>query len=426
MSDLVIAVKEVSKRYRIGISEKRSDTIIGAFVQGLRSPIQNLRQIRNLSNLDQDEASVFWALRDVSFEVKQGEVLGIIGHNGAGKSTLLKILSRITEPTSGEIRISGRVAALLEVGTGFHPELTGRENVYMNGTILGMRKREIDLKLEEIVEFSGVRKHLDTPVKFYSSGMRVRLGFSVAANLNPEILIVDEVLAVGDAEFQKRCIGKMQDVSQSGKTVLFVSHNMAAVRSLCTAALILEGGRVLSAGDVDPMVNRYLSSGSRSADGNAGLLDREDIIGNKDVVIERVTFHNSEDDAEIHCLLSGLSIKIKLYYQCQDPSRIKRLHVAIAFSTLMGSESFVCDNFFVNKDLDDLKYNGVFEITILKWPLNSGKYKYRIHIDNDYAVAFRLENAGEVMVEYGDFFGTGYKVPVHLNGCFIEHEWRNR
>lgn len=256
---VVIDVKGLGKKYRIGKAEKKADTIAGTLINGLKQPISNLRQIRSLSKLDEDEESIFWALRDVSFEVREGEVLGIIGHNGAGKSTLLKILSRITEPNEGEVHIKGRVAALLEVGTGFHPELTGRENIYMNGTILGMRKKEIDRKLDEIVSFSGVEKYIDTPVKFYSSGMRVRLGFSVAAHLEPEILIIDEVLAVGDAEFQKRCLGKMEQVSKQGRTVLFVSHNMQAVQSLCKNGLVLKNGKVLFKGGASEAVHHYLN-----------------------------------------------------------------------------------------------------------------------------------------------------------------------
>lgn len=257
----VIEVKGLGKKYRIGKAEKKSETLVGSIVNGLKQPLENLRKIRSLTRLN-DEEDIVWALRDVSFEVKEGEVLGIIGHNGAGKSTLLKILSRITEPSVGEVQIKGRVAALLEVGTGFHPELTGRENVYMNGTILGMRKKEIDRKLGEIVAFSGVEKFLDTPVKFYSSGMRVRLGFSVAAHLEPEILIIDEVLAVGDAEFQRKCLGKMQDVSTNqGRTVLFVSHNMAAVKKLCTRGVVLENGSVVCTGEVNTVIDYYQNRG---------------------------------------------------------------------------------------------------------------------------------------------------------------------
>ena len=258
MAEPVIRVENLGKKYRIGKAEKKSDTIAGAILNGLKSPLTNLRQIRNLSKLDIEDDSVFWALRDVNFDVHHGEVLGIIGHNGAGKSTLLKILSQIAEPSTGQLTIRGRIAALLEVGTGFHAELTGRENIYMNGTILGMTKKEIDRKLDEIVEFSGVEKHLDTPVKFYSSGMRVRLGFAVAAHLEPEILIIDEVLSVGDAEFQKKCLGKMEDVSRQGRTVLFVSHNLDAVRSLCSRGILMKNGRLDFAGAVNDTIDRYM------------------------------------------------------------------------------------------------------------------------------------------------------------------------
>ncbi len=259
MSSSVIRVHNLSKRYRLGLKEKQSDTLVGQVSQLIRSPFDNLKRLRDLNRFQSEDDSVFWALRDVSFEVKEGEVLGIIGKNGAGKSTLLKILSQITEPTSGKIEIHGRVASLLEVGTGFHPELSGRENIYMNGTILGMTRREIDSKLDEIIDFSGVEKFIDTPVKFYSSGMKVRLGFSVAAHLDPEILIIDEVLAVGDYEFQKKCLGKMEDVSKNqGRTVLFVSHNMEAVSTLCTKAILLNSGFSATFDSVEDGINNYL------------------------------------------------------------------------------------------------------------------------------------------------------------------------
>lgn len=261
----VISVQNLSKRYRLGLKEKQSDTLLGQFGQVIRSPWENLQKLRKLNRFGEEEESVFWALKDVSFDVKEGEVLGIIGKNGAGKSTLLKILSQITEPTSGKIEIHGRVASLLEVGTGFHPELSGRENIYLNGTILGMTSREIDSKLDEIIDFSGVEKFIDTPVKFYSSGMKVRLGFSVAAHLDPEILIIDEVLAVGDYEFQKKCLGKMEDVTRNqGRTVIFVSHQMDAVRKLCKKALLLEKGYVTSTGMVSEVIPTYLGKGNSS------------------------------------------------------------------------------------------------------------------------------------------------------------------
>jgi lipopolysaccharide transport system ATP-binding protein len=254
-----IEVNGLSKKYRLGVQDEKQETLAATLWHTIKSPIRNFKRIRNLASLGDDEDSVFWALKDVSFSLQQGQVLGIIGHNGAGKSTLLKILSQITEPSEGEITIRGRVASLLEVGTGFHPELTGRENVYMNGTILGMTKREIARKFDEIVDFSGVEKHIDTPVKFYSSGMKVRLGFAVAAHLEPEILIVDEVLAVGDIGFQRKCLGKMGEVATSGRSILFVSHNMAAVQSLCSHGLMLHHGKAVQQGLVTETIRKYLA-----------------------------------------------------------------------------------------------------------------------------------------------------------------------
>ena len=265
-----IRVQNLSKRYRIGRREKTHDTLAGALGDLLTHPLRNLRNLRRLTRFDDNVPTfqpasvprasgddVIWALKDVSFEVERGEVVGIIGRNGAGKSTLLKILSRITYPTRGRVELRGRVSSLLEVGTGFHPELTGRENIYLNGTILGMTKAEIDRKFDEIVGFSGVEKFIDTPVKRYSSGMRVRLAFSVAAHLEPEILLIDEVLAVGDADFQKKCLGKMGEVAREGRTVLFVSHNMGAVGSLCQWGMLLERGRVAYQGEILDVIARY-------------------------------------------------------------------------------------------------------------------------------------------------------------------------
>ena len=240
MTKKAITVDNLSKVYRIGLEGATNDSFGRAMIDFVRRPFSNYKKYRSLYRFSDEELSnsyagedILWALNDVSFNVDQGEVVGIVGVNGAGKSTLLKVLSNITPPTMGTIKIRGRVSSLLEVGTGFHPELTGRENVYLNSTILGMRKKEVDDKFDEIVDFSGVEKFLDTPVKRYSMGMRVRLAFAVAAHLEPEILIIDEVLAVGDAEFQKKCLSKMEDVGKEGRTVLFVSHNMAAVTRLC-------------------------------------------------------------------------------------------------------------------------------------------------------------------------------------------------
>jgi lipopolysaccharide transport system ATP-binding protein len=251
MPDLAIRCENLSKQYRIG-SPDNYKTLRDAIANTALAPFRRSANSRN-------GHGHIWALQDVSFEIKRGEVVGIIGLNGAGKSTLLKILSRITAPTRGRADIHGRVGSLLEVGTGFHPELTGRENIYLNGAILGMRKAEIDRKFDEIVRFAEVEKFLDTPVKRYSSGMYVRLAFGVAAHLETEVLLVDEVLAVGDAQFQKKCFEKMRDIGVQGRTILFVSHNMSAVRSICKQALIIEKGRVVAQGEIDETVDQYLS-----------------------------------------------------------------------------------------------------------------------------------------------------------------------
>lgn len=261
--EITIQVKNLGKQYRIGQREQYK-TLRDAITCAVKAPFCHIKDSLSSNNGNHDQ-SYFWALKDVSFEVEQGEVVGIIGRNGSGKSTLLKILSRITTPSEGTAEIRGRVGSLLEVGTGFHPELTGRENIYLSGSILGMRKREIDEKFDEIVKFSEIEKFLDTPVKRYSSGMYVRLAFAVAAHLDPEILIVDEVLAVGDINFQKKCLGKMKRVAEGGRTVLFVSHNMGAVMSLCTKAILLDRGAVNMIGNTSDVISEYIRIGAESS-----------------------------------------------------------------------------------------------------------------------------------------------------------------
>ena len=256
-----ISIKNLSKRYRIGVQHESHDSLVENIISIVKSPLKNFMYLRSLSKFSEKDSyeQIVWALKDVSFDVREGEVLGIIGPNGAGKSTLLKILSRITDPTDGKIELIGRVASLLEIGTGMHPELTGRDNIYMNGAMLGMSKNEIENKFDQIVEFSGVEKFIDTPVKRFSSGMSVRLGFAVAAHLDPEILMVDEVLAVGDARFRKKCLEKMEDISKVGKTVLFVSHNMSAIKNLCQSCILLNSGKMIMKGKTDDVINRYLN-----------------------------------------------------------------------------------------------------------------------------------------------------------------------
>jgi lipopolysaccharide transport system ATP-binding protein len=266
MSKIVVRARDVSKRYRIGEREQYGALrdVISGWMSAPRRVLRSLRQGAEGKDASSVDENTLWALRDISFDVEQGEILGVIGRNGAGKSTLLKILSRITKPTEGSVKLRGRIGSLLEVGTGFHPELTGRENIYLNGAVLGMKRTEIIRKFDEIVSFAEVEKFIDTPVKRYSSGMYMRLAFAVAAHLDPEIMLIDEVLAVGDASFQKKCLGKMGSAAQQGRTVLFVSHNMVAVQDLCRRVIWLDGGRIVDAGDAETVISRYLQEASSS------------------------------------------------------------------------------------------------------------------------------------------------------------------
>ena len=286
-----IIVENLYKQYQLG--QVSTGTVAHDFnrwlhkIRGKEDPYEKITGEN--SREEKGNSKYVWAIEDINFEARQGEVLGIIGRNGAGKSTLLKILSKVTAPTKGEIKIKGRIASLLEVGTGFHPELTGRENIFLNGAILGMTKAEIRSKFDEIVAFSGVEKYIDTPVKRYSSGMYVRLAFAVAAHLEPEILIVDEVLAVGDAEFQKKCLGKMKDVSSQGRTVLFVSHNMAAVKSLCNRGVLMERGKVVFTGSADETVEHYMRINAQNLNPKVEFLDPKEAIGNDSIKIKCVS-----------------------------------------------------------------------------------------------------------------------------------------
>jgi lipopolysaccharide transport system ATP-binding protein len=290
MSDIVLKVENLSKQYRLGtVGTGTISHDLNRFfakVRGKEDPYKLVGETNDRTS--KSKSDYVWALKDINFELRKGEVLGIVGKNGAGKSTLLKILSRVTSSTTGKIKVKGRVGSLLEVGTGFHPELTGRENIYLNGSILGMRKWEIDKKLDEIVDFSGCERYLDTPVKRYSSGMKVRLGFSVAAHLEPEILVVDEVLAVGDVEFQKKCLGKMKAVSSSsGKTILFVSHNISSIKELCTKATLIENGNTKVIGGVDEVIEKYLINNKKSTSTQAytGHIKRTKGLGSEIRVI---------------------------------------------------------------------------------------------------------------------------------------------
>jgi lipopolysaccharide transport system ATP-binding protein len=392
MSNVAIRVENLTKAYRIGLNEQRHETLAGSIMSFVKSPLSNFRELRKLTSFDgPEEADVFWALRGLTFDVERGEVVGIVGRNGAGKSTLLKILSRITEPTGGRAHVNGRVGSLLEVGTGFHPDLTGRENVYLNGTILGMKRREIDRKFDEIVEFADITKFIDTPVKRYSSGMRVRLAFAVAAHLEPEILIVDEVLAVGDVQFQKKCLGKMQDVAGQGRTILFVSHNMAAVEGLCTRAVWLHQGTVQAIGDVDAIVAHYLQTSVRECM-EQSWPDPRQAPGNDDVRLRGVRIRPMDASVQLNLRLST-PFKIEFDYWNMKPDH--RLNLSVS---LINQEGTLV---FTTTTIGDPNWHGrPFPVGLFRSTgiipghlLNSGTYRVNLLVVQDSArVVHRQED----------------------------------
>ncbi|HCT85809.1 MAG: ABC transporter ATP-binding protein [Candidatus Margulisiibacteriota bacterium] len=363
----------------------------------------------------------FWALNDVSFNIRQGDRVGIIGRNGAGKSTLLKILSRITEPTKGHISIKGSVASLLEVGTGFHPELTGRENIFLNGAILGMKRTEIKKKFDEIVAFAEIEKFLDTPVKRYSSGMYVRLAFAVAAHLEPEILVVDEVLAVGDSQFQKKCLGKMEDVSaKEGRTVLFVSHNMVALQSLCNKGLLLLNGRVAFDGASKDAIQKYLQEFNKKS--VLDLSSRCDREGNQAVKITNIKFYNDLTGDRVDVLVSGMPVLIEVEYFCQNSKKVKSFDISISFWTQMQTFLFACRSSAVGVDFRLIEKGKIY-CKIQKWPLNAGIYKYNIYTEANGIMSDRIVDVEDLNVESGDYYQTGKLPAAHLQGVFIDHQW---
>ena len=417
MSSPIITVENLSKSYILKHQNTERYT-------ALRDVVTN--KAKSLftpnSKLQTSSTEEFWALKDVSFEVKQGERIGIIGRNGAGKSTLLKILSRIVTPTKGRITIDGRVASLLEVGTGFHPELSGRENIFLNGSILGMGKSEIIKKFDEIVAFSEVEKFLDTPVKRYSSGMYVRLAFAVAAHLDPEILIVDEVLAVGDAEFQKKCLGKMKDVSSQGRTVLFVSHNMAAIQNLCDKAIVLKKGQVdFPVGDVQNAVKHYMQSGQENSIIN--LEDRKDRQGEGNIRMCNFEFLNQNNELQSE-LITGQSLKLKIDYESTGKDTLSNVTAAIAIYGDDGVLYTVVGNEFSSVPFNRIPAKGSFICEIKKLPLLSGRYMLNLVINQNGIMQDWVQEAVTFDVESGDFYGTGKILPSTHKSILIENEWK--
>jgi lipopolysaccharide transport system ATP-binding protein len=418
LSSVAIRAEGLSKRYRLGTSS--SYKTLREFLPSLLSGA--VRRVRSSGNGDTRRDS-FWALRDVSFDVKHGEVIGVIGRNGAGKSTLLKILSRITWPTQGRASIHGRVGSLLEVGTGFHPELTGRENIFLNGAIMGMRKAEIAAKFDEIVAFAEVDKFIDTAVKHYSSGMYVRLAFGIAAHLEPEILIIDEVLAVGDLAFQQKCLGKMSEVSRGGRTVLFVSHNMAVVEKLCQRAIVLQDGQIAYQGATDEAIHHYLNSmlAANNPDGHVFDLSmspsRQSNVGK---LLKRVELYTDDDLPVLEGIRIGTGLKVKIHFDLPKPTR--SFDMGLGFDSMFGQRIFTAHSLFEPaRPTGDWVGPQVFVCDIPSFTLTPGTYNMRIWLDINHAEADLINQAARVTVLESDYYGTG-KAP--WNGAFVlKHNW---
>lgn len=419
MSNLALKIVGLGKQYRIGKQERYRtfrDTITDAVTAPMRRAAGLLRgNAAAAANL----VETIWALKDVSFEVEHGEVVGIIGRNGAGKSTLLKILSRITEPTTGYADVYGRVGALLEVGTGFHPELTGRENIYLNGAILGMSRQEIRRKFDEIVEFAGVEKFIDTPVKHYSSGMGLRLGFAVAAHLEPEILIVDEVLAVGDAEFQKKCMGKMGEVAGEGRTVLFVSHNMAAIRTLCNRAIVLREGQLWLDDESNSAIVAYQQQ-EESEKTTISLADRTDRKGS--LIGRYISFSFRYHDTQTLTIPMGATVTVCADFLLKQDIRFPVF--GVFFKDLTGQT--ILRSYSHESTTYTPLSSGEWQLmcTFYNLPLMHGYYSISLYLGTPNQPIDFIDNVATVYIEPSDVYGTGI-LPSQTNSgfCYTQHSW---
>jgi lipopolysaccharide transport system ATP-binding protein len=411
MPEVAIRVEGLGKRYRIG-QLVRYRALRDSLTDAMYAPAHLISSLLRGTNGKQPKGeNYFWALKDVSLTIPEGQVVGLIGRNGAGKSTLLKILSRITEPTSGHARIRGRIGSLLEVGTGFHPELTGRENIYLSGAILGMRKNEIDRNFEAIVEFAEMGQFVDTPVKHYSSGMYVRLAFAVAAHLEPEILLIDEVLAVGDAGFQKKCLGKMDDIAGTGRTIVFVSHNMAAIQNLCTSAYLLTAGQVSASGSVGEVIARYLHDVSSVE--YKPLRERNDRQGNGKLRFE---------DVDLKSAVCGSQASFDIAYS--GSGSLRNVHISMGFYTPLGQGALYVSNELVGKFFKEIPGKGIFHCNFEKLPLLPGSYSINLFCTVNGIIADWLTDAARINVEDGDFYSTGKLPPQGYGSVAVPHDWR--
>lgn len=414
-----VKAENISKLYRLDSNVELGRTLRDVITDSARrlNPFSKTNsKSRNGSN------SSFQALDNISFEVRPGEIVGIVGRNGAGKSTLLKVISRVTEPTAGRVQIYGRVGSLLEVGTGFHPELSGRENIFLNGSILGMSRAEIERKFDEIVAFSEIEKFVDTPVKRYSSGMYVRLAFAVAAHLEPEVLLIDEVLAVGDAAFQQKCLGRMSEVSREGRTILFVSHNTAALLGLCTRGLLLEEGRLTMDGSIESAVSGYLKGVTLSTLGD--LSEYKHREGNGRVRFTSVSFEDLAGNSVTQGV-SGQPFVIRLDYKSNEVDHLPRCRASVAVYDNLGQALFNCSSELVNASPVNLPPQGSVKCVIPQLPLSQSSYLITLFLEVNGIVEDWLHKVVELPVIDGDFYQTGRLYPRGWQGkgVLIPHTW---
>jgi lipopolysaccharide transport system ATP-binding protein len=421
-ADVSVRVEGLSKRYRIGAELDRDESLVASLARQLAGPVRNYRRLRDLRRFGEEaaEANVIWALRDVSFELAPGDVLGVVGRNGAGKSTLLKVLARITEPTAGRVDLRGRVASLLEVGTGFHPDLTGRENVFLNGTMLGMSRREVASRLDEILEFAEIRKFADTPVKRYSSGMYVRLAFSVAAHLDPDVLIADEVLAVGDAEFQRKSLGEMRTVAEGGRTVIFVSHNHGLVSALCTRAIWLEQGRLMAQGDVEEVMAAYAAS--LQTGGAGDVRHRTDRLGNGRVQVTE-NFVREPGGTPTFAVTAGTPLELVVRYDGSE-TPVGRLAVAVTIETLLRERIATVSNVLSGDDLESAPGRGELVCRLDGLPLNEGDYMCTVKLEVDGLTADQIADTTRFHVNPAGFYPTSAYPGARSGPLLLGHSWR--
>jgi lipopolysaccharide transport system ATP-binding protein len=408
VSRVTINAAGLGKRYRLGANLASYGRLSESISDGLRAPVRRLRGVGRPSREE------LWALKDVSFEVREGEIVGVVGRNGAGKTTLLKVLARITEPTEGRAELSGRVGSLLEVGTGFHPELSGRENIFLNGAILGMSRVEVRSKFDEIVAFSELERFVDTPVKRYSSGMYVRLAFAVAAHLEPEILFVDEVLSVGDAAFQQRCLGRMDEIAHSGRTILFVSHSLAAVSALCTRGFLMESGRIVADGSIEEVLARYVAE--VRDDVALDLRDRTDRQGDG-----RLRFTAVRITGPVGAPRTWDETRFSLFYEADADLP----DVAASFSVEgpLGEPLFQVTNRIAGQELRDLPRSGEIRCVVPSIPIAPGRYTINLYSEVNGVLADWIRGAGSFEIVEHDVFGSG-RLPAASHGRLVlPHSW---